>query len=1141
MLERLRSDRRKLIGFIISSNAIKAVDFPTGTSGVEDADLDIISADYVLECAQNGKVLDVSEAARMRYNEMNLPIMINRESRCPFFLVTKPELSCSPPHRVPPELVVNVEADTFPSSSKSLGDFVDDTSRSPYDEYGNKRTALPLQTREMLDENNLPPIGLPSLVTDLSEDDLRDAAYEILVACLIHSGHLQKLPSTSGDLVQAAENRTKERKIRFVPRQRKKEKEEASLQTQSAPAHSEVVDVICTQMEILHEIDRCAREGLSHSCLISEAEKLNVPKISVELLKNVSQSEFSNKKAYIRWMKRQTKVLEEVLCNPFHLGAENELKGILADMRNEKVWTMHNASAQLAEIFTALERSVMEFSEIHKEFDTRDGSCYRGTGYHVNLRLYEKLLCSTFDSLDGQQVEETEDILGLLKATWTALGVTRTIHTALYCWVLFRQFAFTGETAILELGLVELKKVQTFICDNIATPYVSSLNCTIYSCGSQTTVNLLNAITLSIGTWCDFLLSDYHRNFYKNPSHFEKVVTSSIIINRLLSSGFDKMKGSAETTKSKESASEKVKMYIMASAKAAFEQAVNGLQARSNPERMHSLAVLADDLKSVAGREFKQFSPVLSCWYPEAKEKFALLVHELYGEKLKPFLEGLSQLSYEARSVLTSAYLLENDLAQFGYNAENLLTGPFVKEWHPYEVARTAYPLIQDWVNVQSHNILEWTERAFLLEVWEPVSSLQKHGSSIIEVFRIVEETVDQFFSLKLPVGVKHTGCLIFGITRCLEGYIEKVQAQLVDKNNLYPAMPGLTRYEEGTMNPFVKKKFVECKILDENVLMRLNDLTVFKLCVQANTLHYMENQVRALEDTIRNHWVNVRNCDYAGTNKETLLHDKLIQELLVPFDRVKKMANCTTNQICDFVGTKVVFWDLREPFLFNLYRGNVENARVEAVLERLDSVLDNVCDLISDPLRDVIVHYIFHSSLDGYLWLLLDGGPSRVFTGNDVLMLQEDFHLLKELFIADGEGLPRALVEKEALMTQEILDLYTLETETIVGRLMAASEQIPTELGHMKPNNRSAESADTLLRVLCHRGDKSASNFLKMQYNLPKSSDYEEGSSLRNPRLSDVYTRTTSTQWSRKGQMSMRTMKKKLHKVKSELKYGGR
>ncbi|KAF3788518.1 hypothetical protein EJ110_NYTH20047 [Nymphaea thermarum] len=840
-------------------------------------------------------------------------------------------------------------------------------------------------------------------------------------------------------------------------------------------------------------IDRCTRQGLSHSSLIAEAGKLHVPKISVELLKNVSQSGFPNKKAYIRWIKRQ-------------------------------VWGMHNASSQVAGIFSALQRSVMEFSETHNEFGTRGGSHYWETGYHVNLRLYEKLLCSTFDSLDGQQVEtiawiwlngglftywnylqETEEILGLLKATWPALGVTKMIHTALYCWVLFRQFASIGEPAILELAWVELKKVQTFICDDIEAPYLSSLNCTAYSCGSQRTVDLLSAITLSIGTWCDFQLSDYHRHFYKSPSNFEKVVASSIIINRLLNSGFDKMEGSGETTNLKESASEKVKMYLMTSTKATFEQAVNGLEARSNAAGMHPLALLADDLRSIAGRECKMFTPVLSCWYLEAKEKFALLVHEFYGEKLKPFLEGLSQLSSDARSVLTSAYLLENDLAQFGYNGDIVLTGSLVKEWHPYEVAATAYPLIQDWVDMQSHNILEWTERAFHLEVWEPVSSLQKHGSSIVEVFRIIEEAVDQFFSLRLPVGVKHTRCLLFGIAQCLEGYIEKIRAQLVDKNNLYPAMPALTRYEEGTVNPFIKKKFVECKILDENVLMQLNDLTVFKLCIQANTLHYIGNQVRELEDTIQNHWVNVITCDYAGKNKNLLSNDKLIQELLYPFDRVKKIANDTTNQICDFVGAKVVFWDLKEPFLFNLYRGNVDNARMESALERLDTVLGNVCGLISDALRDVIVHYIFRSSLDGYIWLLLDGGPSRVFTGNDVLMLQEDLNLLKELFIADGEGLPLALVEKEALMTQEILDLYTLHTETIVERLMAASEQISTELGHVKPSNRSAERADTLLRVLCHKGDKSASNFLKMQYNLPKSSDYEEGSSLKGPVLSDI------------------------------------
>ncbi|KAF3788517.1 hypothetical protein EJ110_NYTH20046 [Nymphaea thermarum] len=90
VVERLRSDRRKLIEFIISSNVIKAVDFPTGTSGVEDVDLDAISADYMLECAVNGKVLDISEAARMRYNEMNLPIMLSKSTSQLTLLLLQP-------------------------------------------------------------------------------------------------------------------------------------------------------------------------------------------------------------------------------------------------------------------------------------------------------------------------------------------------------------------------------------------------------------------------------------------------------------------------------------------------------------------------------------------------------------------------------------------------------------------------------------------------------------------------------------------------------------------------------------------------------------------------------------------------------------------------------------------------------------------------------------------------------------------------------------------------------------------------------------------------------------------------------------------------------------------------------------------
>ncbi|CAI9260808.1 unnamed protein product [Lactuca saligna] len=38
------------------------------------------------------------------------------------------------------------------------------------------------------------------------------------------------------------------------------------------------------------------------------------------------------------------------------------------------------------------------------------------------------------------------------------------------------------------------------------------------------------------------------------------------------------------------------------------------------------------------------------------------------------------------------------------------------------------------------------------IQKWEPVSMQQRHGSSIVEVYRIIEETVDQFFALKIPM-----------------------------------------------------------------------------------------------------------------------------------------------------------------------------------------------------------------------------------------------------------------------------------------------------------------------------------------------------------------------------------------------------
>ena len=50
-------------------------------------------------------------------------------------------------------------------------------------------------------------------------------------------------------------------------------------------------------------------------------------------------------------------------------------------------------------------------------------------------------------------------------------------------------------------------------------------------------------------------------------------------------------------------------------------------------------------------------------------------------------------------------------------------------------------------------------------------------------------------------------------------------------------------------------------------------------------------------------------------------------------------MGSIYTNTFLFFVGMKVIFWDLQQPFIDNLYRNNVPQARLETITEVLDLV----------------------------------------------------------------------------------------------------------------------------------------------------------------------------------------------------------
>lgn len=371
---------------------------------------------------------------------------------------------------------------------------------------------------------------------------------------------------------------------------------------------------------------------------------------------------------------------------------------------------------------------------------------------------------------------------------------------------------------------------------------------------------------------------------------------------------------------------------------------------------------------------------------------------------------------------------------------------------------------------------------------------------------------------------------------------------QLVDKSHLFPAAPALTRYKESVI-PTIKKKSINCTVLEENILNKLEKLTVPKLCVRVNTLHYIENKLGIIEDSIRESWALARASPTERHAKEKFpetlqngsskCHES-IDGLFFAFNKIRKEAGQAINTICDFIGTRAVFWDLRDSFLFNLYRGKVENSRLETCLPHFDSVLDHICAMISDPLRDLVVERICQTSMEGYIWVLLEGGPSRAFVEKDTLLMQEDLQILKDFFVADGEGLPTAVVEQKAVLAQNIIFMYTLQSETLIEKLMLASNQVSIKSDSRNSGGSCLEDAHTLLRVLCHKRDTVASKFLKRQYHLPESSEYEDSSSVSSPLISNLLKRSKSSQWAKKSQISFRSLTKKFQEATIELRHGG-
>ncbi|CAI0414257.1 unnamed protein product [Linum tenue] len=961
LLERYRRDRRKLLEFLLSSGLIKELRTPSGsTNSLSGVDLDSLSADYVLQCLQSGGVIDVAEASKKYTEESAYPVMIDSRRGSSFYLVADPDLVGSPPTRTPPPKSFRQTPDVSRASRRSSASHTDATTS------GNECSSTfkiaepdaPVSPSRVLD---IPQLGLPSLRTGtvwecaflhkllvhnlrifegLSDDDLREAAYELLLASMFLSG-IETHP---------VDDRKREKSSKFLSGLKNK-RDKMQTQSQSFSRHATVMDIARTQMQASHNtssfpftisetMDACVRRNLRQLSVRMARREMDLPHIVLGLLNGIFKSDFTHEKSYRQWKNRQANILEELLCT----SKDPTIKSHIAKIKDTEEWDIVMSPSERVAVLASLRQVALRLSSSAVQFGVQGETFYWTAGYHLNIRIYQKLLLGLFDVLEeGQLIEEVDELLPFIKSTWSTLGITQRIHNALYCWTLFQQFVSTGNALLLENVVVELQKVISAEGENeLELQYINSLACSRRHNGSKMKLNLVLDVVFSISICCDSKLKDYHLNFSQQPSSFR------FMVNLLSMVGVPTCKDSGELKLIKLSASNdyaarKLKSYVKGSTEAACRRVASKIYVESKSEKRHPLALLADGLKSIAEKESKVFSPVLSQWCPEALMISVSSLHQLFGEQLKPFLVGVSSISENIRSVLAAANQLDYYLTQLYKSASKANTSIrfSIQDLEHYQIAEVSKPFIIDWVISQHDHILEWTGRAFDLEDWEPLSLQKRQAASIVEVFRIIEEAVDQFFGFNLPLDITHLQALLSIIFHSLDSYLQKLLSQLVPKNHLYPPIPPLTRYTESVM-PVIKKKLSECTLVDDNLGCNLNGLTTPKLCVRLNTLQYIQKQTGVLEDGIRKSWAAV-SPSKSHDEEEPLEENGSNEALDALFSTTLKII-CDTatdgiKKFCEFSGARVIFWDLRERFLFGLYHGDVGSSRLESFLPQIDNV----------------------------------------------------------------------------------------------------------------------------------------------------------------------------------------------------------
>ncbi|KAL5558666.1 hypothetical protein UlMin_034877 [Ulmus minor] len=954
------------------------------------------------------------------------------------------------------------------------------------------------------------PSPLGELSGQLTDSDLRLTAYEIFVAaCRTSSGkaltfvpssnsshsdspnghsHSPGSPALQRSLTSTAASKVKKAFGLKSPGSGSKKSPGSGSGPGSGQGKSKkpltVGELMRIQMRVSEAMDSRVRRALLRIAAGQVGRRIESVVVPLELLQQLKLSDFTDSQEHDAWQKRTLKVLEAGLLLHPRLpldksqNAAQRLKQIIHGALDRPIETGRNN-----ESLQVLRSAVMTLAS-----RTIDGSlneaCHWADGFPLNLRLYEMLLQACFDINDESSIlEEIDELMEHIKKTWGILGINQIHHNLCFTWVLFHRFVATGQ---VEMGLL-------YAADSQLTEVAKDAKTT----KDQEFSKVLSSTLTSIMGWAEKRLLAYHETFDSgNLETMQGIVSLGVAAAKILvediSNEYRRRRKNEVNV-----ARDRIDTYIRSSLRTAFaqlmEKADSSRRASKNqPNPLPVLAILAKDVGELALKEKKMFSPILKRWHSLAAGVAVATLHVCYGNEIKQFISGITELTPDAVQVLRAAEKLEKDLVQIA--VEDSVDSDdggkaIIREMPPFEAETAIANLVKAWIRTRVDRLKDWVDRNLQQEVWNPQENEDGYAPSAIEVLRIFDETLEAYFQLPIPMHPALLPDLITGLDRSLQYYITKAKSGCGSRNTFIPTMPALTRCTIGSkFQGFGKKKEKSPPNPQKNnsQVATLNGDSSFgfqQICARINTLHRIRADLDVLEKRIVTHL----------RNSESAIVEDFSNGLSKKFELSPAACVEGIQQLCEAAAYKIIFHDLSHVLWDGLYVGEPSSSRIDPFLQELERNLLIISNTVHERVRTRIIADIMRASFDGFLLVLLAGGPSRAFSKQDSQIIEDDFKSLKDLFWANGDGLPSELIDSYSTTVRGVLPLFRTDTESLIERFRRTTLEtygssarsrlpLPPTSGQWNPTE-----PNTLLRVLCYRNDEAATKFLRKTYNLPK------------------------------------------------------